>query len=271
MKLFKIAIHGVPRSGTTWLGAIFDSSEHVIYKNQPLFSYAFKSFLNASSSKDDINVFFEKIALSNDEFITQKNEKEKGLIPIFEKDDITHVVYKEARYHHILKNMLESDDEVKVVGIVRNPKSIIYSWVNAPKEFKKEEWDILKEWEKATKKNKGAIEEFYGFEKWKEVALNFLKLQKKYPNRFYLLDYGVLLRDTEEEVNKMFSFCNLDLGFQTLDFIRKGQKKDLSTHAYSVFRLNQKDDKWKGNLPNEIIKKIENDLAGTDLEKFLDE
>ena len=69
----------------------------------------------------------------------------------------------------------------------------------------------------------------------------------------------------------MFSFCDLDLGFQTLDFIRNGQKKDLSTHAYSVFRLNQKDDKWKGNLPNEIVEKINNDLTGTLLEQFLDE
>ncbi|RSK40518.1 sulfotransferase domain-containing protein [Mangrovimonas spongiae] len=271
MKTFKIAIHGVPRSGTSWVGAIFDSSNKVIYRHQPLFSYAFKSFLNDSSSAEDINDFFEKVSLSHDDFITQKSEKEKGLIPVFDKGDITHIIYKEARYHHILSNMLEKDDEVKVIGIIRNPKSVIYSWMNAPKEFKKDEWDILNEWEKADKKNKGAIEEFYGYEKWKEVAINFLKLKEKYPDRFYILDYRALLKDTEQEIKKMFLFCNLDLGFQTLDFIRKGQKKDLSRHAYSVFRINQKDDKWKGNLPSEIIKKIDNDLIGTDLEKYLDE
>ena len=39
-----ISIHGVPRSGTSWLGQILDSSPKVRYKFQPLFSYAFKKY-----------------------------------------------------------------------------------------------------------------------------------------------------------------------------------------------------------------------------------
>ena len=33
---------GVPRSGTSWFGELFNSSPRVAYRFQPLFSYAFK-------------------------------------------------------------------------------------------------------------------------------------------------------------------------------------------------------------------------------------
>ncbi|WP_298237003.1 sulfotransferase domain-containing protein [uncultured Algibacter sp.] len=265
----KIAIHGVPRSGTSWVGSLFDSSRNVVYRHQPLFSYAFKSFLSENSSRKEINEFFKKISTSNDDFITQKKEKEKGSIPSFKKDNITHIVYKEARYHHILKNLLEKNKEIKVVGIIRNPKSVINSWINAPKEFDSENWNVSAEWRKAPKKNKNSIEEFYGYEKWKEIANLFIELKQKYPNRFYILNYKMLLYNTEDEVKKMFRFCNLNIDNQVLEFITNGQKKDMSHNAYSVFRLNQKDDKWIENLPTCIIDEIDDDLKETSLEPYI--
>ena len=42
----RIGLHGVPRSGTSWLGNIFNSSPDLTYKHQPLYSYAFKNYLN---------------------------------------------------------------------------------------------------------------------------------------------------------------------------------------------------------------------------------
>ena len=61
----------------------------------------------------------------------------------------------------------------------------------------------------------------------------------------------------------------LDFGSQTLDFLKNGQKVDLAKEAYSVFRINQSDDKWKKNLPKEILQEIDKDLIGTKLEIFL--
>tara|TARA_R110000787_G_scaffold136193_1_gene248657 strand:- start:73 stop:885 length:813 start_codon:yes stop_codon:yes gene_type:complete len=269
MNLTKIAFHGVPRSGTSWVGAIFDSSKNVIYRNQPLFSYAFKSLLYENSSSKEIDQFFRKISKSKDNFITQFNEKEKGLIPCFEKEDANHIVYKEARYHNILTNMLQKDKEVKVIGIIRNPKSVISSWVNAPREFDLESWDIMKEWRKAPSKNKDLIEEFYGYDKWKEVANLFISLKEKYPKRFYLINYKDLLNDTERVVNDLFNFCGLRFEKQTKTFLQNDQKKDNTKEAYSVYRVNQVDDKWKKKLPKEIIKAIDIDLMGTNLEKYL--
>ncbi len=59
-ELAKIAVHGVPRSGTSWLSEIFNSSPRVLFKYQPLFSYVLKDFLNPGSSREEIGAFFEK-------------------------------------------------------------------------------------------------------------------------------------------------------------------------------------------------------------------
>lgn len=74
---------------------------------------------------------------------------------------------------------------------------MINSWLNAPKEFKKElGWEELEEWRYAPKKNSVGLEEFNGFEKWKEVAHLFEKLQIKFPDRFYLIKYDDLISKT---------------------------------------------------------------------------
>ena len=103
----KIAIHSVPRSGSTWLGNIFNSHPKVSFKYQPLFSYAFKGYLTEVSNAESINSFFCEIQLSTDSFINQIEGIEKGIIPDFKKEDTpTHVCYKEVRYHNVLENML---------------------------------------------------------------------------------------------------------------------------------------------------------------------
>jgi len=269
--LKRIALHSAPRSGSTWLGEILNSNEKTVYKLQPLFSYAFKDRLNENSSKDEIILFFKELALKKDNFLDQTDKKEKGIIPIFNKNKSSNfIIYKEVRYHQILRNLLEKDEDIIVIGLIRNPLSVINSWLRAPKEFKKElGWNELEEWRYAPKKNLDKSEEFNGFEKWKEVTLLFEELQIEFTNRFYLLKYDDLLNNTEHEVNKLFSFCGLELTRQTLSFINKSTNTDRSTEAYSVFRNNQTDDKWKSQLNPKIISDIQKDLIGTKLEKYL--
>ena len=135
----RVAVHSVPRSGSTWLGSIFDSHPNVIYKYQPLFSYRFKEMLNTQSSKEDIQHFFLTISKTFDPFTDQIEAKQKGIVPSFKKHEIKAVVYKEVRYHYILKNLLKSDRNIKVIGLIRNPFAVISSWLKAPKEFKESE------------------------------------------------------------------------------------------------------------------------------------
>lgn len=265
----RIAIHGVPRSGTSWIGSIFDSSPEVCYRYQPLFSHAFKGFLNENSSADEIQSFFEKIMISSDDYLTQRVAKKTGSMPSFEKVKPRHVVYKEARYHHFLKNLLQRDKHLKVIGVVRNPKAVIASWFKAPKEFDSASWNLQTEWRLASSKNENRPEQFYGFEKWKEVTQLFLAFANDYANRFYLLEYDKLLTQTKSEVSNIFEFCNIPMTAPTLDFLRQSRSIDLSDNAYSVYRIRSTDDIWERTLPKEISHEIDEELKGTELERFI--
>lgn len=88
MKQQLLAIHSVPRSGSSWLGSIINSSPSVTYKYQPLFSYAFKGALNENSSETEINTFFKNISICNDNFLNQNINIEKGYHPKFKKKTI---------------------------------------------------------------------------------------------------------------------------------------------------------------------------------------
>lgn len=256
----KIAIHGVPRSGTSWLGSIFDSSPETIYKLQPLFSYAFKGFIDEKSSSEKINSFFELIKDSGDEFINQTKNKQTGAYPTFFKNiNIDAIVYKEARYHSILENMLAQCRDVKVVGIIRNPFGVINSFFNAPKEFRRElGWDEIEEWRFAKKKNMESPENYYGYEKWKEVTKLFIKLQQIFPQNFRVVKYEDLTTNTLLEVKNIFAFCELEVSQQTTDYI-DNSKKTHSDDAYAVFRNNHRHDAWKENLAKTIIEEIRTD------------
>jgi hypothetical protein len=266
----RIAIHSAPRSGSTWLGSIFDSSPEVAYKYQPLFSYALKSFLSENSDIIRIDNFFERLTLIEDDFIDQKESKEKGIIPKFIKGDITSIVYKEVRYHHIINNLLCKDDGIKIIGLVRNPLSVLSSWYSAPREFRKDlGWNYDEEWRHAQSKNQNRIEEFYGFEKWREVTLLFEKLKREFPERFYLLKYSDLLNSTNSVVKEIFNFCDIKLTDQTLEFISNSKSKNLDD-PYSVYKNKKLDDNWKTILPKNIIDTVLEELDSTLLEQYLE-
>lgn len=257
--MYRVAIHSVPRSGSTWLGSILDSSPNVAYRLQPLFSYGHKGQISENSSLEEIDTFFNDIYSTKDDFVLQIEAKAKQLIPSFPKKKISHIVYKEVRYHYILRNLLEKDNALKVIGIIRNPFAVINSWLKAPKEFKKElGWSIEEEWRCAPIKNGGRIEEFNGFEKWKEVTFLFMDLKKKFPNRFYLLEYGDLLFNKKETVRKLFEFISLELTDTTLDFLNKSSNIH-AADAYSVYKIKENDESWKKDLPSFIIEEIMND------------
>ncbi|MGY0392963.1 sulfotransferase domain-containing protein [Bizionia sp. KMM 8389] len=267
----KIAIHSVPRSGSTWLGNIFNSHSKVTFKLQPLFSYAFKGAISPSATKEDINSFFKKIQTSEDSFINQTEGIEKGIIPVFRKDENpTHICYKEVRYHHVLENMLAKNDEFKLILLIRNPLAVLYSWYNAPKEFRKEKgWVFDEEWLNAAKKNLNKPEEYNGYEKWKEATRLFLELKKHYSNRVCIINYSELLADTTNIIKELFVFSNLEFTKDTEEFIAKSTSVN-HENAYSVYKKKTKDNNWH-ELPSHIIDYIQKDLKDTELEVFLKE
>lgn len=256
----KIAVHSVPRSGSSWLGNIFNSHPDVAFRYQPLFSYAFKDYLTEQSTADEIDLFFKEIEKSKNPFLHQNEGVKKRIRPVFsENKKKTHICYKEVRYHQLLDNMLKKHRTLAVVGLVRNPMATISSWLNAPKEFRTDlGWEVKEEWRRAPRKNANKPEEFNGYEKWKEVVFMFLHLKEKYPTQFYLIQYRKLLYNTIEEVKELFDFCELGFSKQTKQFISESTSRH-SSDAYSVFKTKEVDDKWKDNLPKYIFNAMKED------------
>jgi len=265
-----ISLHSVPRSGSTWLGSILDSSYNTCYRFQPLFSYTHKGYLNPESKIEDINRFFEDIYKTKDEFVLQKKPKQNGLIPEFKKKELTHIVYKEVRYHHILRNILNQSENIKVIGLIRNPLAVISSWLNAPKEFRKDlGWSIEDEWLNAPSKNLNKPEEFYGYNKWKDVCYSFMDLKKDYPKCFHLINYDDLVENTEKTVKQLFEFCDLEYSDQTDRFLNitiSNNSKNVNT--YSVYKNKSDDNAWERVLPIFIKEEIKKDSDFVQLNKI---
>lgn len=266
MTLKKIAIFSVPRSGSSWLGQIFNSHEDVSFRMQPLFSYSHKSALNKNSTDLEIHKFFEEIYKTSDDFVLMRTEITKNYPNFSKSKKSTHIIMKETRYLNIIENILRKCPDVKIIGLVRNPFSTIASWIKAPKEFSKD-WDIEEEWYFAPKKNQNKDEEFFGFYQWKKTALNFLEYEKLFPNNFNLIDYKFLNNHTELAIEKLFKFSQLNFSKNTKKFIQ-ASKSRFDYDSYSVYRSNSNDDEWESFLPNSIIKKIRSEISKSPLERF---
>ena len=264
----EIAIFGVPRSGTSWLAQIFNSHPDVLLRFQPLFSYTHKGRLTSESSTAEIHAFYKEIQNTTDKFASMQTEYFKNF-PVFKKSpQETHIVFKEARYLHVIGNMLKKCADIQIIGIVRNPLSVLASWIRAPKEFKAA-WNIEEEWRDAMKKNEGHEEEFYGFSRWKEVARNFLHYEQEYPRNFFLLRYETLHKFPLETTRELFRFSGLGIHTQTLDFLDQSTARHDFSDPYSVFRGKANNEAWQQILPESISQQIISELSGTSMGLFL--
>lgn len=264
----KVAIFGVPRSGTSWLSQIFNSHPDVCMRNQPLFSFGHKGKLNQISAQMEIHSFFEDIYHSKDDFTLSVSEVQKGIYPVFIKSKIqSHIIFKETRYLHIIENVLMKCPDIKIIGIIRNPLAVLSSWFKAPREFHPD-WNFLDEWRFAPSKNQNKPEEFYGFEKWKEAAENFLQFENSYPYQFKLIRFDSLNRNPFKKTEELFKFCGLNLHNQVDKFI-KDSKSIHSADPYSVFRSKADDRQWEKVLPYDIIKEVHKGLNNSPLQTFL--
>lgn len=263
-----LTIQGVPRSGTSWLAQIFKSSPQVALRFQPLFSYAFKGRLTPESTKEECSRFFKDVLETNDDFVLQKDPNIHVGYPDFkEQAGSTHLVIKEVRYNHILENLIYRTPTLKIIGIVRHPCAVLDSWIHAPREFNPE-WNVDEQWRSGALKNQGKPEEFFGFDKWMEVAHLFLDLEAEYPDRVKVVRYADLNADPHLVAKDLFSFCDLKFGPSTAAFIDASQSKE-GGDANSVYRKARPDDAWKGRLPMHISDIIHAELKGGPLHRFL--
>lgn len=252
-----LALFSVPRSGSSWLGEIINSSPEIIYKFQPNFAYTFEFELQEDSKSEEIENFFQKLYYSKDEFVNGKLSI-SGIKRDFNflKNKAAILFFKETHYLNVIENLLKTSD-TKVVGLVRSPFAVLNSWINIPKEFDPS-WSIKKEWKRGELKNRGKKTHFFGYFKWKEVCFLFLRLRREYPDQFYLISYDDLLSDPILEIKQLFKFCDLNYTEQTDAFIKLSTTTE-AEDAYAVFKQRTDDISWKKTLPSFIEKEIKED------------
>lgn len=265
-----VAIHGAPRSGTSWLGQLFNSSEHVAYRYQPLFSYTFRGSIDGGSNRTEIERFMAALLETDDDFVLQRGKASlAGYSLDFPKGDISHLVYKEVRHHEILANLLARCPRALGIGIVRNPCAVIHSWSRAPREFNSA-WNLRNEWREAGSKNREHPGNWYGFVRWKQLTELFHSLESSSPDRFLIVRYEDLVVNPAEVVGRLFGACQLPLSRQVSEFVERSRATDDGS-PYGVFRDASRDsDAWRLELDPGIVQEIKRDLAGTSLERYLE-
>lgn len=260
-------VAGVARSGTSWVGQIFNSHPAVRFRFQPLFSYEFKNQINEDSSVDHYDQFLKKLWASKTKFLTQADKVESGEYPQFEDSDSQRVLaFKENRYQSVIEPMLRKLPTMYLVGIVRHPCAVIHSWSQNTREFPA--GAILRDqWRFGQCKNESSAD-YFGYFKWKEVANLYLDLATKYPNRVQVIRYRDLLHQTETSVQTMLEKCGLSLTVNVQQFLSASRQQSNESY-YSVFKSKSHDQSWRGLLDPYIASEIEADLSGTRLEQFL--
>lgn len=265
-----LSIHAAPRSGTSWLGQIFNSHPDVAYRYQPLFSYGHKAALNATSTQEEMTAFFRDIYFSSDDLVMQRGRGRLGAVPegLEKEGSPGTLVWKEVRYHYVLPRLLELLPDYRAVGVVRHPCAVVNSFLTTPREWSPD-WSPDAEWRFATRKNQARPEEYYGFERWKELAELFTDLQATYPDNFVLLRYEQIVADPVGTAQRLFSFLGLEVHPQTLDFIRQSQDGDETSHDHGVFKSPRVASRWREELPHHIRDAILQELHGSRLGRFL--
>ncbi len=267
-----VHINGCPRSGTSWLGQLFDSSPHVRYKYQPLWSRSFRDRVHVRSSPQDIRAYFRELYHYEDDLLDRVKEKEQGIHPVFEEKDEAPecMAVKMVRYHYMLPRFLELETPESIgIGVMRHPCGFLNSWRKAPKEFLPH-WDFKQEWRFAPLYNRFRPEEYYGFHRWKEVAKMFLVLKEWFPRNFHLIHYEDLVRSPMEKVEEVFRFCSLNMTDQTRAFVNDSTRSHVEGD-YSVYKRKDRTTEWKEELDPEILDEVIRDLEGTELEVYLKE
>ncbi|WP_108944038.1 sulfotransferase family protein [Shewanella halifaxensis] len=262
-----VYIAGVARSGTSWLGQIFNSSPVVDFRFQPMFSYELKELLPENPVKDDFINFYEAMKVTKSSFLSQEDKIKSGDYPKFLKDEVkSTLAFKENRYQYFIEPLLRYVPEMKLIGIIRHPCATLNSWRNNEKEFPPNS-DFIKEWRFGDCKNEGH-HDFFGYYKWKEVANLYLDLQDKWPDRVKVVHYEDLVMNPHAVVTELFGFCDIAFTEQTNVFLEKSTSLHNNSY-YSVFKNKSVTTAWKNDFPEEVLRDVEYDLKGTRLERFI--
>lgn len=245
----QVAIFGCPRSGTSWLGQLFNASEHVAYRYQPLFSYEFKDWFGRHGvDAASLEAFGAALIDARSDFVLQALRPPK-------QPPATHLVWKEVRYHQLMPALAAQPGLRRLLYIHRPALDVINSWYQAPKEFRAGQ-DIHAEYLHAPSKNTDPSE-WNGYARWKASLAMALDLQAQQPGRVLLVSYERLRADPRTQLAALFDAVGLPMTPQVHDFIATSTSRH-DDDAYGVFRTRR----TALTLPADIATHLRSDAEG---------
>ena len=248
----QVAIFGCPRSGTSWLGQLFNASEAVAYRYQPLFSYEFKNWFGVHGVDDaSLAAFSDALLGATSDFVLQTLRPPKPL-------PATHLVWKEVRYHQLMPALVALAGLRHLVYIHRPALDVINSWYQAPKEFRAGQ-DIHAEYLHAPSKNTDPCE-YNGYAKWKESLALALAVKAAHPGKVIFVSYERLRANPLAQLSALFAAVGLTMTDQVRSFIAASTSQH-EDDAYSVFRTQTA----ALALPDDIVRHLREDADGLEL------
>jgi hypothetical protein len=163
--------------------------------------------------------------------------------------------------------MINFFGNLKMVAIVRHPCGSINSWLTTPGEFPKDA-DPMKEWRYGYCRKTG-LEEFWGFEDWKNVTRLHMNLERQFPDQFIIQRYEALVENFIEETKRIFEFLGLEYTQQTDNFLKTSRSRH-DDDSYAVFKDPKVKDRWKWELNEQIQKEIILEVENSELRRFLE-
>lgn len=260
---------GMPRSGTTWLSQIFESSPDFLVRLSPNFSYLLKNQLDDASTRDEWIDQLAAAASSDDPFMTQNWRRDTGELGIFDERSTgceTRLAVKDTRFHHLYQQAMELLPGARCIYVVRHPAGAINSWWRS-KEFPPEA-DLAREWRSGTCRKNGPGE-YWGFDDWRALTEQYLDLEARQPLRYRTFRYEDLVDDPHRQTAELFSFVGCATAEPTTSFIAESQSRH-DDRPYAVYKDPSVAERWRDQLPIDIISRIEAELRATRLERFLE-
>jgi len=259
----------MPRSGTSWLAQIFASHPEALLKLDPLFSYSFKNAIAAESSDDEWLALFAAVATTADEYMDQDFLRRDGLVPTFDAKAAVPslLAIKANRHHGLLARMLELPLDLRLVLVVRDPRTTIASWVNNPTEFPADA-DIAAEWRSGSCR-KGAPGEYWGFDDWLAVTRQYVDLASTHPEQVRVVRYEDLLHEPVQGAAELLGWCGLAMHPQTEAFLT-ATSTEHDDRPRSVFKAPDQLAARPVRLDPAIQQEIVADTIAAGLEHYLD-
>lgn len=264
-----IFVLGMPRSGTSWLSQIFESSPDCLVRLSPNYSYPLKNRLSIDTSLADWLEALRLAAESDDPFMTQNWRRNTGEFTRF-PDALTRkacrLVIKDTRFHAVYQSGMSLMPRAKAVVIVRHPAAMLWSWRSC-KEFPSG-GDFSRDWRSGACKKGEGPGEYWGFDDWKVLTLEYCRLAQAWPERYCIIRYEALVNDPKAVVAGVFSFLGLEVSKQTKQFLRDSQSVH-DSRPYAICKSRSVATAWKEHFPEEILKEIRDEVAGTILARFI--